>query len=127
MKSGLNKLYSRAIETYKLHQRLPQVDSSVQQLFRCQAPYIYKAPYLSIHRQVHISTKTQDTLSRTYSEDNLQGRKRKGKNSLRRVAVEAQRSRDVKEPEKIQVLQAQSTTKVDIPTNYLHDPANRYS
>ena len=70
--------------------------------------------YSSQRRLVQTTSKVEPVHSKLESTQTPQARKRKGKNSLRRVAVEAQRSRDTKDSKKSSTGQSQIVTKVAV-------------
>ena len=123
MKLGLAKLNSSVIKSFSISRSLLFYDISRPSLISNSTLWKYQAnlgntsPSASTSRQAHTNSKLQESQPKINDQKTSHGKKRKDKNSLRRVAVEAQRSRDSKHLEKSPV-PATETIKVGRTINY---------
>ena len=123
MRPGLGRLCFSVTHAFNVsHTRLiydlPKLLSFPNsRLSKCQSNFGNVTVSPSARRYGHSSPKPQDSQPKPNNEETSHGRKRKGKNSLRRVAVEAQRSRDSKSSETSPVSPIQATTKVSFKNN----------
>lgn len=114
MRSGFYKLSSPIKQISKVSRSgLPNSGSTFCSELRVYR-FNFTSKFLSLEsgRLAHTNSKPQDLQINPSNQDASPGRKRKEKNSLRRVAVEAQRSRDAKDSGKSPNSPPQTTLKV---------------